>query len=505
MNMLEACFAVTTLVLSFWLLFAQKRRRVFGALVIANSLLFAAHVFVDHVRWQMAVFYAFALYLLCYCVLRCSIVPGSHQQGPRFSSTLAAALKLVSVVLLLFSAILVLVLPVPNLPAATGNLPVSTLSLHLVDGSRPELYTEDPSDPRELMVTVWYPAGSSHGSKHKPYVADLGSLSSVIGEELGFPAFVLGHLGNIKTGVTVEASVSDRAERYPLLVFSHGIGVPSSFYTSIIRSLAGNGYIVASIDHTYSTVATSFPDGRVATFQTRVDDNSEEELRRLEDTWVEDISFVITQMEGLNAGSRGSLLKNRIDLDRIGVIGHSFGGAAAYAACYSDDRIRAGINLDGSIYEIDPVLSQVSKRFMLVATREYAEAIREADSALVDYDSLTADRLAELEQQGIDRQEYEEAVDQIRSRMDFLRSIMGSGSLFISVDQAKHYNFSDIGLMSPLVKMMGMTGTIDARRGLDIVNSLSVSFFNEHLKGEGIGLVEELASSYPEVAFESLE
>lgn len=38
-----------------------------------------------------------------------------------------------------------------------------------------------------------------------------------------------------------------------------------------------------------------------------------------------------------------------VDRNRIGMAGHSIGGASALAAMTSDRRIRAGVNLDGAL------------------------------------------------------------------------------------------------------------------------------------------------------------
>jgi hypothetical protein len=49
------------------------------------------------------------------------------------------------------------------LPAPTGRHPVGMAELHLVDRDRPDPWV--PTGPRELMVSVWYPAAEARGDR----------------------------------------------------------------------------------------------------------------------------------------------------------------------------------------------------------------------------------------------------------------------------------------------------------------------------------------------------
>ena len=63
---------------------------------------------------------------------------------------------------------------------------------------------------------------------------------------------------------------------------------------------------------------------------------SEKEL----DIWAEDIAFVIKELP--------KFLKN--NLDSVGILGHSFGGAAGLKACYENSQCKAVVNLDGALF-----------------------------------------------------------------------------------------------------------------------------------------------------------
>lgn len=499
MRYLELTVMILTVILSLWLLLFKNKGKLFIFPVVMNTVLLAAHLIVEKPRWQMGIVYFFALILLEY-VLWANI----RGKEIRINKVLKGFLTVIAVLLVVLSVIPPLALPVPRLPEPTGSFPIGSMSFLMEDTSRSEIYTEEEGDFRELMVTVWYPAQKEKGAKPAPYVVDTQALGAAIRDGVGVPGFLVGYLSLVKSGVVADAPLSDDSETYPLLVFSHGLGVSSGFYASIIVELVSRGYIVASIDHTYSTISTTFPDGRVTNFQTDVENYSDAELAELEAIWSEDIRFVVTQMEAMNQGVYTDAFRNRIDTARIGALGHSFGGGAAYTALFADERIKAAINLDGSVYGVDPSLSFESKSFMLLTSDDYAAAIRDAESKLISYDELSEEKRKALEEEGVDRIEYDEQMGRMVDCMDFLKNVLAEGNLFLRISGTKHYNFSDLAIFSPLVKSMGMTGSIDGRRGLSIVTGLCGEFFDERLTENAGPRLSEFIRDRSEIVAEAL-
>ncbi|MBN1775819.1 MAG: alpha/beta fold hydrolase [Clostridiales bacterium] len=499
MRYLELTVMILTVILSLWLLLFKNKGKPFIFPVVMNTVLLAAHLIVEKPRWQMGIIYFFALILLEY-VLWANI----HGKEIRINKVLKGFLTVIAVLLVVLSVIPPLALPVPRLPEPTGSFPIGSMSFLMEDTSRSEIYTEEEGDFRELMITVWYPAQKEKGAKPAPYVVDTQALGAAIRDGVGVHGFLVGYLSLVKSGVVADAPLSDDSETYPLLVFSHGLGVSSGFYASIIVELVSRGYIVASIDHTYSTISTTFSDGRVTNFQTDVENYSDAELAELEAIWSEDIRFVVTQMEAMNQGVYTDAFRNRIDTARIGALGHSFGGGAAYTALFADERIKAAINLDGSVYGVDPSLSFESKSFMLLTSDDYAAAIRDAESKLISYDELSEEKRKVLEEEGVDRIEYDEQMGRMVDCMDFLKNVLAEGNLFLRISGTKHYNFSDLAIFSPLVKSMGMTGSIDERRGLSIVTGLCGEFFDERLTENAGPRLSEFIRDRSEIVAEAL-
>lgn len=60
-----------------------------------------------------------------------------------------------------------------------------------------------------------------------------------------------------------------------------------------------------------------------------------------------DTKFLVDELQQLN-GDSSSKFARRLDLQRLGMFGPSFGGATALQFCHDDFRCKAGIDIDGA-------------------------------------------------------------------------------------------------------------------------------------------------------------
>ena len=154
-------------------------------------------------------------------------------------------------------------------------------------------------------------------------------------------------LSMVRTNAVSDAPPAGRQRSRPLVVLSPGFTNSRSVLTGLAEDLASHGYVVAGIDHTYESFATAFPDGRVTTCLARETRRSSEGFwEKLMAGRAADVSFVLNELTGAHPAWPGAAL---IDPSRIAMAGHSIGGAAAIAALLADSRIRAGIDMDGTI------------------------------------------------------------------------------------------------------------------------------------------------------------
>ncbi len=96
------------------------------------------------------------------------------------------------------------------------------------------------------------------------------------------------------------------------------------------KDLASHGYIVVAIDHTYVSAATVFPDRIVSQKEATTNFTIAEPAEIITQIMADDSKFVIEQLGEINEGKINSIFKGKLDLDLIGALGHSVGGAVAY-------------------------------------------------------------------------------------------------------------------------------------------------------------------------------
>jgi dienelactone hydrolase len=141
--------------------------------------------------------------------------------------------------------------------------------------------------------------------------------------------------------------------RFPVVVFSPGFGVPRGLASVTVAELASRGYVVVTVDHTFEAAAVEFPGGRVE-LQTLPNDPDGVKAR---ETRVADVRFVLDQLTKLANGTNPDAEHRRLpdglgtilDLRQVGAFGHSAGGITAADVMDVDHRVRAGIDLDGTL------------------------------------------------------------------------------------------------------------------------------------------------------------
>jgi pimeloyl-ACP methyl ester carboxylesterase len=123
-----------------------------------------------------------------------------------------------------------------------------------------------------------------------------------------------------------------------VLLLSHGLGLSRASYTALAVELASHGYAVAAIDHPRGG-ATVLGDGSVLTTEDDPELEAHWQERGME--WVDDFRFVLDELAR-------RFPERTLAFERVGVIGHSMGGAAALASGRRVERIAACVDLDGA-------------------------------------------------------------------------------------------------------------------------------------------------------------
>lgn len=373
-----------------------------------------------------------------------------------------------------FVAIGVVVVRGIELPRPTGPFPVGRIDAAVVDPERAEIFTDDPNDRREILVTIHYPCRREGPFVPSDYASE--SLQRAADDAYGAPA-VLGRL--VRCHSCLDGRVAEGPPRRPVVIFSPGLGVPCVFYTAMLEDLASHGYIVASVWHPYSLEITAFPDGRVIrgnkkgmTFGTIVGEASTEEERRnaeriAGEVWIEDVRLALDELARLDR--EDERFRGRMDLDRVGVFGHSFGGTTAMALACLDERIGAAVNMDGTAHWfVDASRLKAPVLWFSADRQEFSDE----EIAAVGLTREESNRLRD-KYEGIARDFCKTGPNVTR-----LRLLGGRHMTFVSdfVVLSETFPFS---LIMPDVG----TGRVGDHRGVAVVRECVRAFFDEHLKG----------------------
>ncbi|MFL6076292.1 MAG: alpha/beta hydrolase family protein [Mycobacteriales bacterium] len=205
---------------------------------------------------------------------------------------------------------------------------------------RTELHWTDPARRRPLTAWLWYPAdrprsaAGGGATRTAPYVP--GRWGSGQG---GLDSLAFQDLSKVRTHAYPDAPVAARAPaRLPVVAMEPGYGMFPLYYQSLTEDLASRGYLVAEVIPTGSNFTVLAGDRVDTGGRPAVDD-------RLAATWAADLRSGLDQL--LAPGGR---FAGRADPARVGLFGHSFGGASALEACRQDTRCRGAADLDGTLY-----------------------------------------------------------------------------------------------------------------------------------------------------------
>ena len=279
-------------------------------------------------------------------------------------------------------------------------------------------------------------------------------------------------------------------DKMPLVIFSHGAFGYYPSNASTYLELASNGYVVVSIEHPYHSIYTHDTDGKTIiadrdfineTMTTGSSDGSEAEVFELTVKWMEvrlaDMNFAI---DSLKAGDIDSWYVEKdqranveaavslMDTTKIGLIGHSMGGATAVTAGRRED-ISAVVDLDGTML---------------------GENIGvDGDEILVNEEPYPTPILDLMNQE-----HFEEATEAARLGVPYSNNVIDENAIVsyrTYFAGSAHMDFTDLPMFSPALAGMLGTGDVDNEEMLTTMNGIVLGFFDCYLKGEGNFSVNE--------------
>lgn len=483
-----------------WWLRATPGRPVLLAGTAGAALLLGLWGVIDD-RWQDGVGALVALVLLVVLLVNRLRKAPARTGRPWISGVLFGLLVIAPVAIILS-------FPVSPLPKPSGPNPVGVRSFELDDASRPGVLLAEPGEPRRLLVRVWYPAGDVSGREPAPYFSEkeADTTGAGMGSLVGFPPFFT-FVKHVTTNSYPDAPMLAGASRRPVVFYSHGYTSFLSQNTALMEHLASHGYIVFSVQHTYDSSPTVFPDGDVApidpalaemakassdaekaaqaaqikaisgpTLDARLDGylrlrelalaGTSDRLLRSGEIWADDRIFVHDQLQRGAVPPAIREIAAAGDLTRVGEMGMSFGGATSGTICMRDRRCAAGINLDGGDFPFQAFAAEMPVPFLMFHSdlgNLYERVGAPPPKAPRSFNEFSYESLATM-----------------GARRDVYR---------VYLKGSQHLGLSDFSLFMRRPARDAVFGTTPAKVMIGAQNDFVLGFFERHLRG--------IASDYP--------
>jgi len=470
-----------------WLSFgAGTPGSVFEYLPFVAVALMVIHLLHEGHRWHLVPAYALVVGILI-------SFPWCRAQEFKLRLTVVAVMWMFAAVLIAGSGILGgLLYPVFSFVPLTGKHQVGTVAKHWIDFRRADPYAPNGQSFREVMVQFWYPAEFSTGNVPKALYRN--------GRKENWR---FANLALVKTRSHPKVRLLSQREKLPLLFFS---GPNNRFQNTFeAEELASHGYIVAAVEHPYGSDIVSFPDGRSISrrkenvfldfsSEAALADSNREVAGEL-GVRAADIQFVLDCIEDVDRPANSDrtsssqmddpLVQVSQDFDRskIGIFGHSFGGAVASELCRLDPRFRAGINMDGWMFG-----------------KSGNEGVARPFFFMID----ATPRPTSVDLQDSDAEKRRIALRTLQGYQDVERSLDEHGGYFLQAPGLEHMNYSDYPLFSRLKAWTG-AGAIDIRRAHLMINRLTLAFFNTHLQNASGQILSSIAAEFPEADFRAVK
>jgi pimeloyl-ACP methyl ester carboxylesterase len=360
---------------------------------------------------------------------------------------------------LISASVLRSVLPIFSLPAPDGPFAIGTKTHIWFRSVASRDVARGWVGSRKIIVQLWYPATAGQEGKIAPY------------RDSGSGSFLTHYLALVRTHARIGVPISPAQSTYPVLLFSPAWGAGRSDYTAFYEALASNGFVVAAMEH-LKDLNGPFMGMNLEQYR-----EADALVRRR----AEDAAYVLDELTRRNEDDPDKLLTGRLDLSRVGILGHSFGGAAAAETCWLDPRFKAGIDLDGNLYG-EVADAGASQPFFFI--RSDGQPPTEAELHSADPHERLGNKM--------------EALDWKRKEAWLTRH----GGYELMIRGASHMNYSDRPLFSPVKRLTG-AGEIAPRRALQVAEAYILAFFGRALNHQPENRLDGSAKRFPEAIFKA--
>jgi dienelactone hydrolase len=286
----------------------------------------------------------------------------------------------------------------------------------------------------------------------------------------------------------IDARLAPAARRWPVLLYLPGWEGIRPDNVLLIRELASRGFVIAAIRYPAPGQPSDPAQEQLLaelrrpmefsspTAAAEALDRADERVRER----AEDAIATLDRLAELNAADPAGRFTGRLDVQRVGILGFSLGGAVAAETCRRDSRCRAAVNLDGWLF-CDAALDGIDQPYLL-ATGDYTLPGVAELSSRDPWVRLPA--------------EYT-TLDESRSTLNFERH----GGYLLLIPGAAHESFTDAALRIGLRRLLSHEPS--PRRTATTVNAYVLAFFRKTLLGEDPPLLQPGRRTAPGIELRS--
>ena len=471
---------------------APGARWALWALLLATL----AHLLLERPRWQLGLLYGQVAHLL---------YAAASATGESSLSSSWTFIALSSLAILATSALACL-LPIAKFPELSGrfqSVGVVQRFLPTTNGGDSDSSTHQHAHP-EIGVTVFYPASLVAPTRSgAQFLAP--NVLPALAQTLSMPAPVFAHLSLAKiravTGLPMAAASATEGipQKFPVLIMSHGLTGVAGMYSMQACELASQGYIVFAPTHNDgSACVAELPLGRSVPYTKGLIYGHPQSVavraQQLE-TRVQEVALLIDTIVAAESGSgpagaRGKgkgegkgegwpvdvPFAGRLDTSRLGLVGHSFGGATAVASAARDPRrVKAVVSHD---VWMEPVPAE-----LLASGLKGTPALHTLSQQWFDW-TESRDQTVQFAKNSVaNANSSSNSNSGANVNAGHAEESQGHTSV-LSFPGTRHSNYSDVPLFSQLLsRKLRAIGAQDFRTAMRHINQAQVEFLDKHVKG----------------------
>ena len=447
MKVLEYVLLCTSMACFLYVIWASHRLRPLTARVIPAVLLgvIVLHWIFEHPRWIMLPVYGITIVVMVLCLFRGK---GTRHTSRPFKRIRSILLSLFALLAAGLTWGITGLLPLFKFTEPSGPHRVGVIDYTWGDPKR----TSDDGTIRRLNVRIWYPA-SKELTTSAHYIPQSDIFIQAVKKQYGLWSRLLLHYRKVEIPAQYAAPFFSKDTAVPVIVYLHGNELGTRFTgTFQALELASHGYMVIALEHPGTAFLSAYNKDDYIPFTHAFADLPNHFSRHntvavpIIQEMQDDVQFVLQYLQHIDRYETNSLLSNRMDPDRIAVVGHSFGGAVAAHMLANTTIVKVAVNFDGYLYGDYPD-NPPQKPLLILNGGLLIKGLEETMTGL----------------------EEERAV---RNRL------LGQNGKEVTLPQAGHLTFTDLPLYSPRLFKPLAPDIIHQHR---LINEYTLRFLNDHL------------------------